>query len=59
MPTIYGRWNLGFCLRFRNNLSQMCSFADFNGPKLDVYTQFIEKALDWKANHLGGNGARS
>ena len=43
MPTIYGRWNLGFCLRFGNNLSQMCSFAEFNRPKLNIYTNLQKK----------------
>ena len=43
MATIYGRWNLGFCLRFGNNLSQMCSFAEFNRPKLNIYTNLQRK----------------
>ena len=36
MPTIYERWILGICLRFVNNLSKRCPFADFNRPKLDI-----------------------
>ena len=36
MPTIYERWILGICLRFVNNLSKRCLFADFNRPKLDI-----------------------
>ena len=38
MPTIYARWILGICPRFGNNLSKMCPFADFNQPKLDLFT---------------------
>ena len=33
MPTI---WNLGIYLRFVNNLSKRCPFADFKGLKLDL-----------------------
>ena len=38
MLTIYERWIFGICLRFGNNLSKMCSFAEFNRPKLDICT---------------------
>ena len=43
MPTIYGRWILGNCLRFVNYLSKMCSFADFNRPKLDICSNLQKK----------------
>ena len=35
----------------------MCSFADFNRPKLDICTNLLKKALHWRANIFGGNGA--
>ena len=57
MPTIYARWILGICRRFGNNLSKMCPFADFNRPKLDLCINLQKKALHWRANHFGGNGA--
>ena len=43
MPTIYARWIWEICLRFGNNLSKMCPFADFNRPKLDVCTNLQKK----------------
>ena len=43
MPTIYARWILWICLRFGNNLSKRCSFADFNRPKLDFCTNLQKK----------------
>ena len=43
MPTIYARWNLGICLRFVNNLSKRCPFADFKGLKLDLCTNLQRK----------------
>ena len=43
MPTIYVRWIWGFCLKLRNNLSKMCPFANFNRPKLDIFTNFQQK----------------
>ena len=43
MPTIYARWSLGICLRFGNNLSKRCPFADFNRPKLDLCTNSQQK----------------
>ena len=43
MPTIYVRWNLGICLRFVNNLSKRCPFADFKGLKLDLCTNLQRK----------------
>ena len=43
MPTVYPRWNLGIMLRFGNNLSKMCSFAEFNRPKLDICTNLQKK----------------
>ena len=36
MATIYVRWNLGIYLRFVNNLSKRCPFADFIQQKLDI-----------------------
>ena len=38
IPTIYARWILGICLRFGNNLSKMCPFADFHRLNLDLWT---------------------
>ena len=43
MPTIYIRWIWEICHRFGNNLSKMCTFADFNRPKLDIFTNFQQK----------------
>ena len=43
MPTIYARWILGICLRFGNNLSKTCSFAEFNRSKLDICTNLQKK----------------
>ena len=43
MPTVYPRWNLGIMLRFGNNLSKMCSFAEFNRPKLAICTNLQKK----------------
>ena len=43
MPTIYVRCSLGIYHRFGNNLSKMCPFADFNRPKLDIFTNFQQK----------------
>ena len=43
MLTIYARWILGICHRFGNNLSKMCSFAEFNRPKLDICTNLQKK----------------
>ena len=43
MPTIYSKWILGFCHRFGNNLDKMCSFAEFNRPKLDICTNLQKK----------------
>ena len=43
MPTIYARWIREICLRVANNLSKMCSFADFNRPKLDLCTNLQQK----------------
>ena len=56
MPTIYVRWNLGICLRFVNNLSKRCPFADFKGLKLDLCTNLQQKAVHWRANLFRGNG---
>ena len=36
IPTISVRLILGICHKFGNNLSKMCSFAEFNRPKLDI-----------------------
>ena len=64
MPTISARWNLGICLRFGNILSKMCSFADFNRPKLEICInlqkkRWIGKQFIWvvmellnKAHHI-------
>ena len=43
MPTIHARWILGNCLRFGNNPSKMCSFAEFYRTKLDVCTNLQKK----------------
>ena len=43
MPTIYASWSLEICLRFGNNLSKMCQFAEFNRPKLDLCTDLKQK----------------
>ena len=43
MPTLYARWIWEICPRFGNNLSKMCSFADFNRPKLDACTNLQKK----------------
>ena len=43
MLTIYGRWILGIGLRFGKNLAKMCSFAEFNRPKLDICTNLQKK----------------
>ena len=43
MPTIYARWICEICHRFGNNLSKMCPFADFNGPKLGICTNLQKK----------------
>ena len=40
---MYARWVLVICLRFGNNLSKMCSFAEFNRPKLDICTNLQKK----------------
>ena len=50
MPTISARWNLRICLRFGNNLSKMCPFADFNRPKLYICTNLQEKHCIGKQN---------
>ena len=36
---IYARRILGICLRFENNLSKMCPFADFHRLNLDLWTK--------------------
>ena len=43
MPTIYARWILGICIRLGDNLSKMCSFAEFNRSKLDICTNLQKK----------------
>ena len=43
MPTIYAGWILGICHRFGNNLAKMCSFAEFNRPKLDICPNLQKK----------------
>ena len=43
MLTIYKRWIFGICLRFGNNLSKMCSFVEFNRPKLEICTNLQKK----------------
>ena len=43
MPAEYARWILWIFLRFENNLSIMCSFAEFNRPKLDICTNLQKK----------------
>ena len=43
MLTIYDRWILGISLRFGNNLAKICSFAEFNRPKLDICSNLQKK----------------
>ena len=43
IPTISVRWILGICHKFGNNLSKMCSFAEFNRSKLDICTNLQKK----------------
>ena len=43
MPTVYARWILVIILRFGDNISKMCSFAEFNRPKLDICTNLQRK----------------
>ena len=43
IPTISVRWILGICHKFGNNLSKMCSFAEFNRSKLDICTSLQKK----------------
>ena len=43
MPTISARVNLRICLRLGNNLSKMCTFAEFNRPKLELWTNLQKK----------------
>ena len=43
MPTIFARWILGICLRLGNNLSKMCSFAEFNRSPLAICTNLQKK----------------
>ena len=43
MPAIYTRRIWEICHRFGNNLSKMCTFADFNRPKLDIFTNLQQK----------------
>ena len=43
MSTISARWILFICLRFVNNLSKMCPFADFNRPTLNICTNLQKK----------------
>ena len=57
MPTIYARWILRIFLRFGNNLSKMCSFAEFNQPILEICTNLQKKHYIGRANIFGGNGA--
>ena len=43
MPTIYAKWIWEIGLRFGNNLSKMCSFADFKRPKWGICTHLQKK----------------
>ena len=52
MPTIYARWILGICLRFGNNISKICSFAEFNQSKLDICTNLQKKHCIGEQNLL-------
>ena len=52
MPTIYPRWSLVICLRFGNNLSKMCSLAEFKRPKLDICTNLQKKHCSEEQNLL-------
>ena len=53
---IYARKILGICLRFGNNLSKMCPFADFQRLNLDLWTN-LQNNHCIGANLFGGNGA--
>ena len=57
MPTIYVRSILGISLRFGNNLSKMCSFAEYNLAKVDIGTNLQKNHRIGKHNFFGGNGA--
>ena len=46
------RWISGVCLRFGNILSKMASFADFNRPILDIWTNLQKKYLIGEAIFL-------
>ena len=52
MPTIYVRSILGICLKFGNNLSKTCRFADFNRPKLKLYTNLQKKDSNGEQNYV-------
>ena len=43
MPTILAGRSLGICLRFGNNLSKMCSFAEFKLSKLPICANLQKK----------------
>ena len=52
MPTIYARWICEICLRFGNNLSKMCLFADFKRTKIGHLYQLTLKALHCRARYV-------
>ena len=54
MLTIYAKWILGICHRFGNNLDKMCSFAEFNRPKLDICTNLQKKQCIGEQIFLAG-----
>ena len=54
MPTTYARWILGNSLRLGNNLPKMCSFAEFNRPKLDICTNLQNKQCIGEQLFLAG-----
>ena len=56
MPTIYARWIWEICQRFGNNLSKSANLLILT-TKIGRSHQFTEKALHWRANVFGGNGA--
>ena len=52
MSSIYVRSILGISLKFGNNLSKTCPFADFNPPKLDIGTNLQKKHCSGMQNFV-------
>ena len=53
MLTIYARWILGNCHRFGNNISKICSFAEFDRSKLDICSNLQKKQCIGEQLFLG------